>query len=117
MAACLVVAPVPPFAIASVPASVTAPVVAVAGVKPVVPPLMLDTFVSLESLPCAAVPEVVPYDTASVPEPVIVPPVRPVPPVMLVTVPCGFAAVESAVTLPLASTLMTGTNVLLPMLL
>jgi hypothetical protein len=42
-AAALVVAPVPPFAIASVPASVTAPVVAVAGVRPVVPPETLKT--------------------------------------------------------------------------
>lgn len=38
-------------------------------------------------MPCAAVPEVVPYETASVPEVVIVPPVSPVPPVTLVTVP------------------------------
>ena len=35
----LVVTPVPPFATASVPANVTAPVVAVAGVRPVVPAL------------------------------------------------------------------------------
>jgi hypothetical protein len=41
-AVAFVVAPVPPFAIASVPASVTAPV-AVAGVRPVVPPEKLKT--------------------------------------------------------------------------
>ena len=38
-----VVTPVPPFATASVPATVTAPVVAVAGVRPVVPKLMEET--------------------------------------------------------------------------
>ena len=38
-AAAAVVCPVPPLAMASVPASVTAPVVAVEGVKPVLPPL------------------------------------------------------------------------------
>lgn len=42
-ALCCVVAPVPPLATANVPASVTAPVVAVEGVRPVVPPLMLVT--------------------------------------------------------------------------
>ena len=39
----LVVTPVPPFATANVPATVTAPVVAVAGVSPVVPKLMEET--------------------------------------------------------------------------
>ena len=38
-----VVVPVPPLATAKVPASVTAPDVAVAGVKPVVPPEMVVT--------------------------------------------------------------------------
>ena len=38
-----VVTPVPPFATANVPATVTAPVVAVAGVRPVVPKLMEET--------------------------------------------------------------------------
>ena len=38
-----VVTPVPPFATANVPATVTAPVVAVAGVSPVVPKLMEET--------------------------------------------------------------------------
>ena len=37
------VAPVPPLAKANVPATVTAPLVAVAGVKPVVPKLMVLT--------------------------------------------------------------------------
>lgn len=39
----LVVTPVPPFATANVPLKVIAPAVAVAGVKPVVPPLNVDT--------------------------------------------------------------------------
>ena len=38
-----VVTPVPPLATANVPATVTAPVVAVAGVRPVVPKLMEET--------------------------------------------------------------------------
>ena len=42
-ALCCVVAPVPPLATLSVPARVTAPVVAVEGVRPVVPALMLVT--------------------------------------------------------------------------
>jgi hypothetical protein len=37
------VTPVPPFATPNVPSSVTAPLVAVAGVKPVVPPEKVDT--------------------------------------------------------------------------
>ena len=39
------VSPVPPLPTAKVPATVTAPVVAVAGVKPVVPKLILVTAV------------------------------------------------------------------------
>ena len=38
------VRPVPPFVVASVPATVTAPVVAVDGVSPVVPKLIDETF-------------------------------------------------------------------------
>ena len=49
-----VVAPVPPFAIASVPASVTAPVVAELGVSPVVPPLNDATVLAV----VASVPDV-----------------------------------------------------------
>jgi hypothetical protein len=43
----LVVTPVPPLATAKVPAKVTTPVVAVAGVNPVVPPLKLLTVVGI----------------------------------------------------------------------
>ena len=43
LAADTVVAPVPPFAIANVPPNVTAPLVAVDGVNPVVPALKVET--------------------------------------------------------------------------
>ena len=42
--------PVPPLAAAKVPATVTAPLVAVDGVKPVLPNVMLETFEKLEGL-------------------------------------------------------------------
>ena len=52
-AAAAVVAPVPPFATIKVPAKVTAPVVAVAGVNPVVPPEIEVTPPPVDVLPSA----------------------------------------------------------------
>jgi hypothetical protein len=96
-----VVTPVPPLATAKVPAKVTAPVVAVEGVKPVVPAEKEVTppAVPLEAaviLPCAStVKLVLVYEpavtavlaSATVPDVVIVPPDKPVPAVIDVTVP------------------------------
>ena len=50
-----VVAPVPPLAIASVPATLTAPLVAVLGVSPVEPKLMVETLVA-GAVDCHVVP-------------------------------------------------------------
>ncbi len=55
----LVVTPVPPFATASVPATVTAPVVAVAGVSPVMPKV-IELTPEPAPLNCAQVMSVVP---------------------------------------------------------
>jgi hypothetical protein len=52
----LVVTPVPPLATANVPASVTAPEVAVLGVRPVVPALKVVTPIEDNDVHCGAVP-------------------------------------------------------------
>lgn len=56
MLAVKLVEPVPPFATFNVPARVTAPAVAVEGVKPVVPPEMVVTATLVKLDHCGAVP-------------------------------------------------------------
>ena len=63
LAAGAVVAPVPPLAIANVPANVIAPVDVVAGVSPVVPALKDVTKAPLTEVHCGAVP----FDDKNVP--------------------------------------------------